>query len=147
MAPDLSSRLHAARAIADGQDAFLAHRMNQTSIQIVVTRFRIHLVLAPVGDSAVGAMHRYLLVDASSQERPWDTTWETGQVDHLTFGYQARASAADWRESIYYLTNGRAVKYSLKKAALRPNDSRGAKGFVATTDAAERNWFDGIERS
>ncbi len=142
IAPDLSSRLRAGRAIVNGEDAFLArYRMNQTSVQIVVTRFHIHLVLVPVGDSPIGAMHRYLRVDEPPPEHPWDTTWRTGQVDHLSFGYQALSVPADWRQSINYLTNGRAVKFSLKKIATQPGNSHGVKGFVATTDEAERNWF------
>lgn len=142
VAPDLSSRLEAARAIVDGEDAFFArYRMNEVSVQIVVTRFHVHLVLVPVGDSPVAAIHRYLRVDEPAHERPWDAAWETGQVDRLTFGYQARSTPADWRESIYYLTNGKAVKFSLKKIAARPGSSHGVKGFVATTEEAERNWF------
>jgi hypothetical protein len=142
VAPDLPSRLRAARAIVSGEDAFLArYRMNQTSIQIVVTRFHVHLVLVPVGDTPIGAIHRYLRVDDPREEHPWDAAWRTGQIDNLTFGYQARSTPADWRESINYLTNGKAIKFSLKKIPIRPGTSHGAKGFVATTDEAERIWF------
>jgi len=142
VAPDLRSRLRAATAIVNGEDAFLdRYRINQTIVQIVVTKFHVHLVLAPAGDSPVAAIHRYLRVDEPGQTHQWETAWETGRVEHLNFGYQALSTPRDWRESIYYLTNGKAVKFSLKKISTRP----GIKGFVATTDKAERNWFSAQE--
>jgi len=142
VAPDLRSRLRAARAIVSGQDAFLArYKMEQTSIQIVVTRFRLHFVIAPCGPSPLAAMHQFLQLYQPGDEHPWSGPWQTGQIGALTYGYQPRASEADWRDSIYYLTNGQAVKFSLKKIAVRPGGSGGVKSIIAPTEEAERNWF------
>ena len=141
-APDLGTRLRAARAIVSGQDAFLArYMMGGHSIQIVVTRFHVHLTIAPGGSSPLEALHQFLQVDRPGEEHPWSGPWKTGQVDQLTFGYQPRGSAADWRDTVFYVTNGWAVKFSLKKIAMRPGGSGKIKGFVAPTEEAERHWF------
>jgi hypothetical protein len=142
VAPDLRSRLLAARAIVSGQDAFLArYRIDQTTLQIVVTRFRLHLVIAPAGAAPLVAMHQYLQVDLPGEVPPRDVGWQTGQINGLTYGYQPRGSTADWRESLSYLTNGRAVKFSLQKIPTRPGGTGKVKGFVAPTEEAERYWF------
>jgi hypothetical protein len=142
VAPDLRSRLFAARAIVSEQDAFLArYRMDQTSIQIVVTRFRVHLVIAPGGSPPVAAMHQYLQVDQPDEAYQFDVPWQTGQIHDLAYGYQPRGSVADWRESLYYLTNGSAVKFSLQKIPIRPGGDGKVKGSVAPTEEAERHWF------
>ncbi len=143
VAPDLRSRLRAARAIVSGEDAFLArYKMDQTSIQIVVTRFHVHLVIAPCGPSPLAAMQQYLQMAQPGDQHPWSGTWQTGQIGALTYGYQPRGSEPDWRDSIFYLTNGQAVKFSLKKIAVRPGGSGKVKGFVAPTEEAERHWFE-----
>jgi hypothetical protein len=143
VAPDLRSRLRAARAIVSGQDAFLArYRMDQNSIQIVVTRFHVHLVIAPCGGSPLAAMHQFLQLDQPGDEHPWNGPWQTGQIGALTYGYQPRGSEADWRDSVFYLTNGRAVKFSLKKIAVRPGGSGKVKSIIAPTEESERHWFD-----
>jgi len=143
VAPDLSSRLEAAPAIVDGKDAFLTrYRMNDASVQIVVMQFHVHLVFAPMGESPIAALHRYLRVDDPGQARPWEGPWQNGSAAGLTFGYQTQSSPDDWRDTVNYLTNGRAVKFSLEKIA---DCSRGMKGFVAKTDEAERNWFNAPE--
>jgi hypothetical protein len=141
VAPDLRTRLRAARAIVSGEDAFLArYKMDQTSIQIAVTRFHVHLVIVPSGPSPLAAMQQFLQLDQPGDEHPWSGPWQTGQIGALTYGYQPRASAADWRDSMYYLTNGQAVKFSLKKIAVHPGGGK-IKGFVAPTEEAERHWF------
>jgi hypothetical protein len=141
VAADLRSRLRAARSIVNGQDAFLArYRLEGHSIQIVVTRFHLHLVIAPGGDQPLEALHRLLQVDQSG-EAPWSGSWQTGQVDQLTYGYQPRGSVADWRETLLYVANGRAAKFSLQKIPILPPGSGGVKGFVANTEEAERHWF------
>jgi hypothetical protein len=143
VAADLSSRLEAAAAIVDGKDAFLArYRMNDSSVQIIVVQFHVHLVFAPMGDSPLAALHRYLRVDDHGQARRWQGQWQTGSVAGLTFGYQIQGSPDDWRDTVDYLTNDRAVKFSLEKIA---DHFREMKGFVVKTDAAERNWFNAPE--
>jgi hypothetical protein len=58
VAPDLRERLRAARAIISGQDAFLArYKMDQYNIQIIVTQFHLHLVIAPVSVSPMPITH------------------------------------------------------------------------------------------
>lgn len=143
VAPDLSSRLTAATAIVDGKDAFVArYRMRDVNVQIVVTQFNVHLVFAPMGESPGSALHQYLRVDEPGRARAWEGPWHSGSVDGLNFGYQTRSSADNWRDTLSYLSNGRAVKFSLRKVG---DDSRGIKGFVATTEAAEGNWFNAPE--
>jgi hypothetical protein len=148
VAPDLRTRLRAARAIVTGRDAFLTrYAMNQNKIQIVVTRFHVHLVIAPPGGVPPGrvpeVLHEYLQVDRPEDKTPWSGgPWEMGRIDGLTFGYQPRSALRDWREGIYYLTNGRAVKFSLRKVATRPPGSGPPKSGFAPSEEAERNWFD-----
>ena len=142
VAPDLRARLRAAREIVSGQDAFLTrYTMNQNNIQIVVTQFHVHLAIAPVNASPLAAIHQFLQVDQPGDPQPWSGPWQTGQVGDLTYGYQPRGSLADWRDSINYLTNGRAVKFSLEKIAILPPGSGPVKSIIAPTEEAERHWF------
>ena len=60
----------------------------------------------------------------------------------MDFGYMPRATALDWRESIYYLTNGRSVKFSVEKLAERPRGSIPPKSIYGVTEEWERRWFD-----
>jgi hypothetical protein len=142
IAADLRSRLLGARAIVSGQDAFLArYRVDHTSIQIAVTRFRVHLVIAPEDTSPLAAMHHYLQLDQAGEEYRFDVPWQTGQFNDLRYGYQPRGSASDWRESIYYLTNAEAIKLSVKKIPNRSGGTGKVKSIVAPTEEAESHWF------
>ena len=139
VAPDLASRLAAAPGAVDGKDALLArYRINGATVQIVVMRFHVHLLLAPEGESPVAAMHHYLRVDEPAPAAPWQGPWQVVPVAAATVGYQLSGSPNDWRDTLSYLADGHAVKFSLRKIG---DDFRSVKGFVAHTDEAERSWF------
>ncbi len=150
VAPDLRNRIHAARAIVNGQDAFLTrYAMNQSKIQVVVTRFHVHVVIALPGgvpsERVLAVLHEYLQVDRPEDKPPWSGgPWETGRADGFTFGYQPRSAVLDWREGLYYLTNGRGVKFSLKKVEMSPPRSGPPKSGSAPSEEAERHWFDAV---
>jgi len=148
VAPDLRNRLRAARAIVSGQDAFLArYAMDGNRIQIVVTRSFLHLVIfpaIPTWTAGVPAtMQRFLRVDDPAEQTPWTgEPWSTVGIEGFTFGYHSSASLDGWRDSLNYLTNGQAVKFSLRKIMPRP------PGLLYTpktgsipTEESERHWF------
>lgn len=149
IAADLDIRLAAARAIVSGQDAFLArYRLVAAMVQIIVTRSNVHITVAPFSpppaDSpaklAEALLHLLLQVD---QPAPFtDVPWTTTTIHGFTFGYQARTSPRDWRESISFLTNGRAVKFSMKEIAGRPAGEGPPKTRSGFTEEGERQWFD-----
>ena len=145
VAPDLRDRLRAGREIISGQDAFLArYALDRNKIQIAVTKYHVHIVIEPSGSVApLAALHEYLQVDSPDDPGPWSGgPWETAQVAGLTFGYQLRSHLLSWRESINYLTNGRAVKFSAEKIVTLPKGSGPPKTETAPTAEAERHWFD-----
>src|SRR3954454_16101201 len=125
-APDLRNRLRAAHAIVSRRDAFLArYAMDGNKIQIVVTSSSIHLVISPAGGSPawdpLTAMRNFLRVDSPDNLSRWsDEPWSIVSIGDFTFGYHTRSSLAGWPDSLNYLTNGRAVKFSLKKLETRP---------------------------
>ncbi|HUI56363.1 MAG TPA: hypothetical protein VLY04_15415 [Bryobacteraceae bacterium] len=144
VAPDLRTRLRAARAIVSGQDAFLArYALNQVKIQIVVTRYHVHVVIKPPGGvNPLPALHDYLQVDSPEDPSPWSgEPWETANIAGLAFGYQMRGDRLSWRESVNYLTNSRAVKFSAEKIATPPKGSGPPKTGSAPTVEAESHWF------
>ena len=143
IAPDLPSRLLAAHTIAGGQDAFLArYEMNEKKIQIIVTRFHLHVVIAPATTQPPLAIHKYLNVDRADDASPWTgDPWNTSRVAGLDFGYMPRATVFDWRESIYYLTNGRSLKLSIRKLSESPRGSTPPKSVDFPPEEAERHWF------
>jgi hypothetical protein len=140
--PDLPAKLRAARAIVSRQDAFLTrYVINDSQIQIVVTRFYVHIVILPPRTvQPMAALHEYLRVDRPDDRAPWTgDPWETTQIAGFTYGYQSRTSVMDWRQSIFYLTNGRAVKFSIRKLG-EPGSGAVKTGF-APSEEAERDWF------
>ena len=145
IAPDLRVRLLAARAIVSGQDAFLARYVVESKkIQIVVTKFHVHVVIAPVSTPPLVALHECLRVDRVDDPSPWTgDPWRTSQVAGLDFGYMPRATVQDWRESIYYLSTKSSVKFSVRKLPELPYGSSPPKSIYAPTEEAERHWFDG----
>ncbi len=144
VAPDLRTRLRAARAIISGQDAFLTrYALDQTKIQIAVTKYRVHIVIEPPRKvNPLAALHEYLQVDAPDDPSPWTgDPWQAVQVAGLTFGYQMRTDLLSWRDSLNYLTNGRTVKFSAQKLPTTPKGSGPPKTITAPTVEAERHWF------
>jgi hypothetical protein len=142
--PDLRARLRAARAIVSEQDAFLTRFViNDNQIQIVVTRFHVHIAILPRGAvHPMAALHEYLQVDRPDDQAPWTgDPWATTQIAGFTYGYQSRTSVMDWRQSISYLTNGRAVKFSIRKLGEPRPGSGAVKTGFAPTEEAERDWF------
>ena len=143
-APDLRARLRAERAIVSGQDAFLArYALNGTKVQVVVTKYHVHITIAaPGGVQPLAAMHVFLRVDFPDDRSPWTGgPWTTTQIAGFTFAYQQRASVASWRDSLNCLTNGQAVKFSVQKLPSLPAASGPPKFGIAPTFDSERNWF------
>ena len=143
-APDLSDRLQAGRAIIAGQDAFLArYALDETKIQIAVTKYHVHIVIKPsAGMAPLQALHEYLQVDQPSDKAPWTgEPWKTAPIDGLIFGYQMKNHLMSWRDSLNYLTNGRAIKFSAQKVATLPEGSGPPKTAAAPTIDSERAWF------
>jgi len=147
-APDLRSRLRAASAIVSRRDAFLArYAIDENKIQIVVTSSSMHFVISPAGGSLFpdgpAVMHHFLRVDPPDQQAPWlDEPWSIIQIEGFTFGYHPRSSLAGWRDSLNYLTNGRAVKLSVNKmATYTPGSLNAPKTAFAPTEESERHWF------
>ncbi|MGH9667535.1 MAG: hypothetical protein ACRD9L_24200, partial [Bryobacteraceae bacterium] len=147
VAPDLRARLRAASGIAGRRDAFLTrYAINGTKVQIVVTRFFVYIVIVPSGALAGGAqgvLHRCLRVDQPGDKAPWTgEPWSIAHIQGFTYGYQPRSDFSDWRDSINYLTNGRAVKFSVQKTETVPPGSGGLKTGFAPTEESETHWFE-----
>jgi hypothetical protein len=142
---DLDQRLRGARAVVSNKDAFLVrYSIGGTKLQIVVTKYHVHILIDPPAGAAAGnalaTLHKYLAVD---DKAPWSgEPWKLGQLGSLTFGYQPRTNFSDWRDAISYVTNGRVVKFSFQKAATLPPGSGPPKTVTVPSDEAERRWFD-----
>ena len=148
MAPELRSRLRAARAIVSRRDAFLdRYSIDGTKIQIVVNRFFLYFVISPAAGlpalDARGVAREFLRVDEPGEITPWTgEPWSVFGIGGFTFGYQPLSVLTDWRHSLDYLTDGRVVKFSIKKIASLPAGSRPHKTGFAPTEESERHWFD-----
>jgi hypothetical protein len=94
-----------------------------------------------MGTSPFAAVNHYLQIDEPDEKHQWNLSLQTGQIGDLQFGYQPRASLADWRESLFYLTDGEAIKFSIKKVTPRSGGTGRIKGFVVPTEEAESHWF------
>ena len=143
VAPDLQNRLMAATAVIKGRDALLArYAIDETKIQIIVTRFSIHLVISPSGGfvqlEAPGGAEAFLNMQPDP-EVPWTGgPWSILLVEGFRFGYQRRP-LREWRDSLDYLTNGRSVKFSISK--VQQSDGRPNKTDNLPTEQAESRWF------
>jgi hypothetical protein len=148
MAPDLRSRLVAASGVVNGRDAFLVrYAIDKTKIQIIVTRFSIHLVISPGWASMqveALACANALLIVQSDPEILWaGGPWSILPVDEFVFGYQRGIPIREWRDSLDYLSNGRAVKFSIQKIRQQSPDSKPGKTGHGPTEQAESMWFHG----
>ena len=141
VAPDLQSRFVAATGVISRRDAFLArYAIYKTKIQIIVTRYSIHLVISPgLGGMQVEALacaNAFLNVQSdplqADSQTPWiGGPWSILPLDGFMFGYQRRSPLREWRDSIDYLSDGRAVKFSIRKSG----SSRPAKAEQDRTRA------------
>ena len=145
VAPDLQSRLVAAAGVINRRDAFLArYAINTTKIQIIVTRYSIHLVISPAWGGMrvepLACANAFLNVQ-SDPEFPWvGGPWSILPVDGFMFGYQRRTPLREWRDSLNYLSDGSAVKFSIQKVTPQP-DSKPNKSGNGPTEQAESRWF------
>jgi hypothetical protein len=144
--PDLQSRLVAATGLVNRRDAFLArYAIDKAKIQIIVTRYSIHLVIAPgwgvMQVEALACAHAFLNVQ-SDPEIPWiGGPWSILPVDGFTFGYQRRSPLREWRDSLDYLSDGLAVKFSIRKMQQQSPDHKPGKTGHGPTEQAESRWF------
>jgi hypothetical protein len=148
LAPDLPTRLRTITAANGGQDAFIArYAVDGNRIQIIVNRVFMHFVISPASGSlfagAPGVTREFLRVDLPDEDRPWTgEPWSIIAVDGFTFGYHPSAEVQGWRDSLDYLTNGRAVKFSANKVAMRPpGDRHTNKTESAPTEESVKHWF------
>ncbi len=147
-APDLEKRMVAARAIVSDQDALVArYVIDGSKIQIVVTKYNMHITVeGPTTAAAAGqalpqygeaAVHEYLQMDQPGGP------WTTATIRGFLFGYQRRNPRLGWRDSISYLTDGRAVKLSLEKLPTQePGGGPPKAGFQPSAEDA-KHWFNG----
>lgn len=146
VAPDLLTRLVAATGVINRRDAFLArYAIDKSKIQIIVTRFSVHLVISPgwgtVPVEVLACANAYLSVQ-SDPGIPWvGGPWSILPIDGLTFGYQRRTPFREWRDSLGYLTDGRAVKFSITKIQPQPPDGKPNKTGHGPTEQTESQWF------
>ncbi len=144
--PDLQSRLVAATGVVNRRDAFLArYTIGNAKIQIIVTRFSIHLVISPGWGlrqvEALACANAFLNVQFDP-ENPWiGGPWAILPVDGFMFGYQRLTRLREWRDSLDYLSDGRAVKFSIRKVPPQPLDSKPGKTGHGPTEQAESRWF------
>jgi hypothetical protein len=147
-APDLRKRLRAAKAIVSGQDAFLArYAMDGNKIQIVVSRSFVHLAILPASASMAAyaplVMREFLQVDPPGGDPLWSgEPWATVGIAGFTFGYHPSSSLTGWRDSLSFLTDRRAVKFSARKMEVRePDLLEMPKSGSAPTAESEKHWF------
>jgi hypothetical protein len=148
--PDLQSRLVAATGVVNRRDAFLArYATDRAKIQIIVTRYSIHLVISPgwgvMQVEALACANAFLNVQ-SDPEIPWiGGPWSILPVDGFTFGYQRRGPLREWRDSLDYLSDGRAVKFSIRKVEPQSPDGKQGKTGHGPTEQAESRWFQSLD--
>ncbi len=153
--PDLQSRLVAATGVVNRRDAFLArYAIDRAKIQIIVTRYSIHLVISPgwglMQVEALPCANAFLNVQSDPLQADSQTPWVGGPwsilpVDGFTFGYQRLNRLREWRDSLDHLSNGRAVKFSIRKIEQQSSDIKPAKTGHGPTQQAESRWFQSRE--
>jgi hypothetical protein len=151
LAPDLQSRLAAAAGAVSRRDAFLArYAIDRAKIQIIVTRYSIHLVISPgwglMQVEALACANAFLNVQSdplqSDSQTPWTGgPWSILPLDGFMFGYQRLTRPLEWRDSLDYLSNGRAVKFSIRKIEPQSPGDKPAKTGHGPTEQAESRWF------
>jgi hypothetical protein len=73
---------------------------------------------------------------------PWiGGPWSILPLDGFMFGYQRRTPLREWRDSLDYLSDGRAVKFSIKKIEPQSPDDKPGKTGHGPTEQAESRWF------
>jgi hypothetical protein len=145
--PNLQRRLVAATGVMHRRDAFLArYSIDNAKLQIIVTRFLIHLVISPCWDfgpvDPVVCANTFLNVQLDPEILWMGGPWSTLPVDGFTFGYQRLPLRRDWRDTLDYLSDGRAVKFTMAKIAQQPPDSKPSKTGRGPTEQAESQWFE-----
>jgi len=140
-APDLPLRMRAATEIVSNQDALLArYATDGTKIQIVVTRSYVHFVIAPCTPEM---LRTYLNTEFPGDDPVWTgVPWSLAAVADFTIGYHPAASLTSWRDSLYYLSNSRGVKFSFRKVEPRGRDILDTpKSVNIPSEESERHWF------
>ncbi|MBI2900816.1 MAG: hypothetical protein HYY17_11585 [Planctomycetes bacterium] len=123
LADRLADRLLAVRAAVDGRDAFVGAWDVRGPVRVAVTRERVHLVVripdpgADVGASALAAANEILRLPA----KPDPAKWQVRPFADVYFGIQDVAFARTWADTLFLLTDGMTVKFSLKKMDDRPS--------------------------
>jgi hypothetical protein len=151
VAPDLRRRLAAATGVISRRDAFLArYAIDKTKIQVIVTRFSIHLVFLPdwgyTPVEPLACANAFLNVQ-SDPGIPWTGgPWSTLPVDGFIFGYQRRTPFREWRDSLKYLSDGRIVKFSITKIPQQPERKPNKTGY-GPSEQAESQWFESKSRA
>lgn len=122
---DLPSRLHGVRAGVSGHDAFIAGwRQGGLEFRIAVTKLRIHVLVrpdsvdvasaplrAPVAEPSLALAHRLLALPTE----PNATDWALRPLAGLTYGNRHVAFARNWDDTLLFVTDGRAHKFSVMK--------------------------------
>ena len=82
----------------------------------------------------------------ADSQTPWiGGPWSILPVDGFTFGYQRLTRLREWRDSLDYLSNGRAVKFSIRKIEQQSPDIKPPKTGHGPTQQAESRWFQSRE--
>ena len=131
----------AATKIVNDRDAFLArYSINATQIQIVVTRFALHIGVLPASALGHDAAHLFLNLQFDSEIRWTGGPWSTLSIAGFRFEYQ-QCAVHDWRDSLNCLRDGRAMKFSINKVQAQPPGGKPNKTSQTPTPQAESQWF------
>lgn len=123
----IAERLFGMAESIDGEDALIGAWIgNGRTLQVVVTRERLHVMTrmseASQPTSPAEAAKRafataYELLQLPSP--PEQAAWEVRPLDGLTLGRRYVDSPRTWQETLFWITNGRGVKYSTLKCTDR----------------------------
>jgi len=140
-------RLVALPRAANGQDAIAgAWTAGGRAVQVIVTMRRVHVISklpSPAGDDPQD-MARTALENAVEllqiEELPGLEEWQLSTVAGLLLGKREVSFARNWFETLLFLTDGKAVKYSVLKYKNRtsPPQRGGGEGQGASWFEASR---------
>lgn len=143
---DLPSRLHGVRAAMSGSDAFIAGwRQGGREFRVVVTKQRIHVLTRPESAVAAGGRDPTELAQTSLAlanrllalpAEPQAADWSVRPLAELFFGNRHVAFARNWDESLLFVTDGQAHKFSVLKYL-----DRSSPVERATASPVAEPWF------